>query len=106
NFRGEEVQTQVKLDEMDWTKDGGLKVVDSHIAPVAMPALAVRAVDADQKEVPTRTPGEKDVTFELTDIDDASNRVLRASLVDVKDAFPADDAAWLTVGVVRKARVL
>ena len=42
----------------------------------------------------------------LTNIDDGSNRVLHASLLDIKDAFPLDDEAWLVVGVVRKARVL
>jgi hypothetical protein len=105
NFRGERVQTQIKLDEMDW-KDGELKVADSHLQPLTLDPLTIRTEDAEQKQVPTRTPGEQDVTFELSNIDDGSNRVLRASLVDVKDVFPADDTAWLVVGVVRKARVL
>jgi hypothetical protein len=91
---------------MDWTPEGGLKVVDSHIKPAELPALRVAAVDAEGKQAPTRTPGEVDVTFDLGNIDDTSNRVLRASLVNVQDVFPADDAAWLVVGVVRKARVL
>ena len=77
NFRDKEVQTQVKLDEMDW-KDGELKVLDSHIEPVTLDPLTIRAVDAEQKEAPTRTPGEKDVTFELSNIDDGSNRALHA----------------------------
>ena len=69
-------------------------------------ALSVSAVDADKKETPTRTPGEAVVIFDLSDIDDTSNRVLHARLLDLNDAFPLDDEAWLVAGVVRKARVL
>jgi von Willebrand factor type A domain/Aerotolerance regulator N-terminal len=105
NFRNTDVQTQVKLDEMDW-KDGELKVVDSHIKPLSLKSLTVSAVDADKKETPTRTAGEGSLTFALNNIDDGSNRVLHASLLDVKDAFSLDNDAWLVVGVVRKARVL
>ena len=103
NFRGQEVQTRLQLDEMDW-KDGELKVTDSHIKPLTIRPLTVSALDADKKE--TRTPGEAVAVFDLSNIDDASNRVLHARLLDLKDAFPLDDDAWLVAGVVRKARVL
>jgi hypothetical protein len=106
NFRSQDVQTQVKLDEMDWSKDGALQVVDSHIKPIRLDPLTVSDLDAEQTKTPTRTPGEEDVSFELSNIPDGSNRVLRASLVDNKDAFPDDDVAWLAAGTLRKARVL
>ncbi len=105
NFRGQEVQTRLQLDEMDW-KDGEPKVTDSHIKPLTIKALSVSAVDADKNETPTRTPGEAVAVFDLSNIDDTSNRVLHAHLLDLKDAFPPDDDAWLVAGVVRKARVL
>ncbi len=106
NFRGEGAHTQVKLDEMDWTKDNQLQVVDSHIKSIDVGPLTVIAGDAARKEPPVRNPGEEDVTFEVSDAGDGSNRVLRASLVDNKDVFPADDTAWLAAGAVRKAHVL
>lgn len=105
NFRGQEVQTRLQLDEMDW-KDGELRVTDSHIKPLTIKPLSVSALDADKKETPTRTPGEAVAVFDLSNIDDASNRVLHARLLDLKDAFSLDDDAWLVAGVVRKARVL
>jgi hypothetical protein len=46
------------------------------------------------------------VAFDLSDIDDRSNVVLHASLIDNHDAFALDDEAWLVLGVVRKGRVL
>ncbi|HVS36526.1 MAG TPA: VWA domain-containing protein, partial [Gemmataceae bacterium] len=105
NYRGEAVHTQVKLDEMDWTTVDGhpaLHVVDSHIKPVDVD----KATGGDPKEPAARNPGEATVTFEVADPGDGSNRVLRASLLDNKDAFPADDVAWLAAGAVRKAHVL
>jgi von Willebrand factor type A domain/Aerotolerance regulator N-terminal len=59
------------------------------------------------KELPGRDlPGEGNFTFEVPDIDDRQEVVLRARLVGNKDVFPADDEASLVVGVVRKASVL
>ena len=109
NFRDTEVHAQVKLDEMDW-KDGELHVVDSHIEPLDLKPLEIErptiADEAGPKGTPTRVPGEAGVSFDLPDPGDGVNRVLRASLIDNKDVFPTDDAAWLPVGAVRKARVL
>src|SRR5262249_30327027 len=45
------------------------------------------------------------VCFWLTDVPEGADRTLKAS-IDAKDDFPLDDAAWLTFGVVRKAKVL
>jgi hypothetical protein len=46
------------------------------------------------------------VVFTLTDVDDGTDVVLQARLLDVHDLFPLDDEAWLALGVARKARVL
>lgn len=51
-------------------------------------------------------PGEATATFEVLDLDDRQEVVIRARLTDHKDEFAEDDTAWLVVGVVRKARVL
>jgi hypothetical protein len=45
-------------------------------------------------------------TFELTGLDDQTQAVLHAKLLDNHDQFPLDDEAWLVIGPVRKARVL
>jgi hypothetical protein len=55
---------------------------------------------------PVDLPGEGTATFNLSDIDNRSNVLIHAQLMDVKDSFPLDDEAWLVVNVARKARVL
>jgi hypothetical protein len=52
------------------------------------------------------TPGERATDFVLVGVEEGANVVLHAKLLDVHDKFPLDDEAWLTVGLVRKARVL
>ncbi len=105
NFRPQGAHVQLKLDEMEWTEEKRLRVVDSHIKAIDLGPLTV-AADAGPKGAPARNPGEEDVTFALPDPGEGSNRILRASLVDNKDLFPADDVAWLSAGAVRKAHVL
>jgi von Willebrand factor type A domain/Aerotolerance regulator N-terminal len=51
-------------------------------------------------------PGESGVTFELTDLDDRTELLVRARITDARDQFPLDDEAWLVIGVIRKAKVL
>ncbi|MCI0455965.1 MAG: hypothetical protein L0Z62_03170, partial [Gemmataceae bacterium] len=72
------------------------------------PARQVVVLQEAGKDDPTvrDTPGEGAATFELSEVDDRSNIVLHAKLVQVGDRFVPDDEAWLVVGVVRKARVL
>ncbi len=45
------------------------------------------------------------VCFYVTDVPEGADRTLKLTIED-KDAFPLDDAVWLTFGVVRKAKVL
>lgn len=54
----------------------------------------------------TDQPGESGVTFELTDVDDRTELLVRARITDARDQFPLDDEAWLVIGVIRKAKVL
>jgi len=51
-------------------------------------------------------PGERTVTFDISDLDDQREFVIHGRLAGHKDIFPLDDEAWLVVGVVRKARIL
>ncbi len=65
------------------------------------------AKDGDEKPVAGRDlPGEINLSFEVPEVDDRLEIVLRARLEGNKDVFPADDGAFLVVGVVRKASVL
>jgi hypothetical protein len=51
-------------------------------------------------------PGERAITFDVSDVDDQTEVVLHAKLTDLKDILALDNEAWLVVGVVRKASVL
>ncbi|MFL5342584.1 MAG: vWA domain-containing protein [Gemmataceae bacterium] len=51
-------------------------------------------------------PGERSLTFDVSDLDDQTEVVLHANLAGLQDNFALDNSAWLVVGVVRKARVL
>lgn len=62
--------------------------------------------DPEKKIPPRDLPREGAVTFQLEDIDEATDVVLHARLKNHRDQFALDDEAWLVAGVVRKARVL
>jgi hypothetical protein len=47
-----------------------------------------------------------DVRFTLSDIPAAADLILHLRVEGAADALPADDEAWLVLGVVRKAKVL
>jgi von Willebrand factor type A domain/Aerotolerance regulator N-terminal len=81
-------------------KDGAITGVWVDVVP------GRSVVAAKEKDRQLDRPGEGLVAFDLSDIDDRSNVVLHASLVDNHDAFSLDDEAWLVLGVVRKGRVL
>ena len=107
NFRGEGVHTQVKLDEMDWTKDNQLQVVDSHIKPLDHRPVDRYPADADKKGPPTRTPGEADVTFDTQrHRRRLQPRPARQPRRYTRTFSRSTTTAWLVAGVVRKAHVL
>lgn len=68
-----------------------------------------RVVDATKD-----TPGEASETFEISDVEETADVIIRARLMRKRgermepwrDQFALDDEAWLVAGVVRKARVL
>ena len=76
--------------------------------PIRIPAREVKQEQEPGKEEPvvTDTPGETRLAFELKDLDDRTDIVVHARLLDTRDNFPLDDQAWLVLGVVRKARIL
>jgi len=81
-----------------------------------IPARAYRRETSPDSETPVvvDAPGEERVVFQLKDLDESADVLLRVRIIQMKDdkgqpvndVFPLDDEARLVVGVVRKARVL
>lgn len=93
--------------EYEKAADVPARVSDAPKPAQESPEPEAKANDTGLKDLPARDlPGEANLTFEVPDIDDRQEVVLRARLVGNKDVFPADDEAFLVVGVVRKASVL
>jgi hypothetical protein len=99
NFRKEPARVTV---ELEWRQgQGDLKILSKDLD------LPARVVEVVERNTPPRdTPGERAVTFDLDDVDEASDAILHARLKGWRDQFALDDEAWLVAGVVRKARVL
>jgi von Willebrand factor type A domain/Aerotolerance regulator N-terminal len=53
-----------------------------------------------------QNPAGKAVQFHLPELEEGADITLRARLDGANDALPADDEAWLVLGVVRRAKVL
>jgi hypothetical protein len=114
NFRNKDSSAKVNLavyvenklqKEYEKATDLPKRVYDAP-KPVAE-ATTPTTPETPAKELPGRDlPGEANLTFEVPDVDDRLEVVLRARLLGNKDVFPADDEAFLVVGVVRKASVL
>jgi hypothetical protein len=112
NFRAEPSQVRVQLTA---TVNGTpleepigevLALPACEVAPEPARDPARRGERPPEGQAPRDTPGEGAATFVLADIEEGANVVLHARLLDVRDRFPLDDEAWLTVGLVRKAKVL
>ena len=118
NYRGSPVRSKIQLDVRI---NGQLKGV--YEKQVDVPARQMKEEKAGEGKEPviTDTPGEGSVNFDLEDLDDRTEVVLHARLVNyelsyeggrpvagekIRDKFPLDDEGWLVVGVVRKARIL
>jgi hypothetical protein len=99
NFRKEPANVTV---ELEWrVAQADLKIDRKEVN------LPARVVELGEKNAVVRDdPGERVVTFDLDDVDEASDVVLHARLKGWRDQFALDDEAWLVAGVVRKARVL
>ncbi len=118
NYRSTPARSKIQLDVHI---NGQLKGV--YEKQVDLPARQVKEDKPGEGKEPviSDTPGEGSVNFDLDDLDDRTDVVLHARLVNfdlsyqgnqaivgdkIRDKFPLDDEAWLVVGVVRKARVL
>jgi hypothetical protein len=105
NFRNVPVQAGVDLD----VSTEGRAVQDVRHRDLKLPARVYQPPVPDDPS-PTNTvkddPGEAVAKFDLTGIDENADVTLRVKLTGVKDAFAADDEAWLVLGIVRKARIL
>lgn len=103
NFRKKSVEVRLRLTG----EVNGAKLEDPQSEVLALPGREAMAFLAGKdKQGPVDTPGESAVSFVVAGVDEASNVILHAELVDWRDQFALDDQAWLTVGFVRKARVL
>jgi hypothetical protein len=99
NYKSQEAQIRVRLE----VRVNGelLKIYEEpQDGPLVVPARVVQPIPAGE------SPGEGFVTFQVSNLDDRADTILRAWLVDNHDHLALDDEAWLVVGVVRKARVL
>jgi hypothetical protein len=103
NFRPQPVKAEL---ELEVTVNGQIKGIQKK--PLNLVARQVSKIQEQGKEEATvrDVPGETAVVLELSDINDRDITTLHVRLAGVKDDLPADDEAWLVVGVVRKARIL
>jgi hypothetical protein len=65
-----------------------------------------QVVPGEEGAPPTDKPGKASAHFDVNDIDDRSEVVAHARLLNHHDQFALDDEAWLVVGAGRQARVL
>jgi hypothetical protein len=104
NFRRQKAEVRVRLEVL---VNGKLKDIYDQ-PPNSTLTINERtlAVAEGDKEEAKDTPGEASVNFQVRDLDDRSNVVLHAYLLNHHDQFADDDQAWLVVGIIRKVRVL
>jgi hypothetical protein len=105
NFRNSPARVGVDLDVLS----GGKAVQDVRHRDLPIDARVYQPPAPDD-DSPTNTgkdiPGEAVAKFDLTGIDENADITLHVKLTGTKDALPADDEAWLVLGIVRKARIL
>ena len=71
--------------------------------PFLTPIKCVRQVRQRRFPAQSRVP---DITFTIPDVPENADYVLHLRLEENKDVFPLDDEAWVSMGIIRKARVL
>jgi hypothetical protein len=101
NFRSRAVAAKVRL---ELHVNGVLQKV--YEQDLNLPARRVRSGEGQAQTAFADPPTEGSLTFELSDIDNRTNVVIHARLVNNTDQFPLDDEAWLTINVARKTRIL
>lgn len=92
--------------EVEYSVNGKLDLLPDRV--VDLPARQLKAEKVPGQDAPTivDTPGEESILFDIKDVDETADVLIRIRLLNVNDKFPLDDEAWLVVGVVRKARIL
>ncbi len=105
NYRNGPARVGVDLDVLS----GGKSMQDVRHRSLTIPKREFEPPNTDDPS-PTNTgkdqPGEATAKFDLTDIAENADITLHVRLTKNKDAFAADDEAWLVLGIVRKARIL
>ncbi len=111
NYCPFEVRCQVELEAT--VKEERILQPDQTLV---LPGRTVVAETVPGQEAPSLkdTPGEGQVVFQLRDLDESADIILRMRLLDVRDeqdrpvadTLALDDEVRLVVGVIRKARVL
>jgi hypothetical protein len=101
NFRNRAVAATVRLEVH---VNGVLHKV--YEQGVNLPARRIQT-GADTGQSPVADPpSEGSATFDLPDLDNRTNVVLHARLMNNADQFSLDDEAWLAINVARKTRIL
>ena len=94
NYRGTEADVRARVEVLE----NGSRLIATYDDDDARK-------DKRRKPIPAKSV-KPDYTFSIADVAENADLVLRLKLDGIDDAFPADDEAWVVLGVVRKARVL
>lgn len=104
NYRPQPAQAKLRLDVL---QDGKLIHPEQKLLQLPKRTFSPGMRLEDGSEVEEKDePGETTVTFLLPAFDLREGLVVRAYLDRPDDDFETDDAAWLAIGAVRKAKVL
>lgn len=105
NFRNQPIKVGVDLDILA----DGKAVQDVRHRELTIAARSFtppQPNDSSPSNTGKDIPGEFTAKFDIPNIDENADVILKAKLTGNKDAFPLDDEASLVLGIVRKARVL
>ncbi|OWK43382.1 vWA domain-containing protein [Fimbriiglobus ruber] len=94
NYRGTDTDIRARLEVLE----GGDRLIATYDDDETRRDLKRRPIPAKSER--------PDLAFTISDVPENTDYVLHLKLDGAKDAFPADDEAWVVLGVVRKARVL
>ncbi|MCI0680761.1 MAG: VWA domain-containing protein [Gemmataceae bacterium] len=104
NYRPRPAQAKLRLDVL---QNGKLIHPEQKLLQLPKRTFSQRKTLEDGSEVEEKDePGETTVTFLLPAFDLRGSLVLHAYLENANDDFDTDDAAWLAIGAVRKAKIL
>ncbi len=102
NFRNGPARAAVELDVLA----GANRALDVRRKEVVIPARVYQEPTGNDAGPAKDVPGETTVSFDLANVDENADITLRVRLAGNKDAFTADDQAWVVLSQVRKAQIL